>query len=267
LIVGSANFPENETLAEIYAGALSAAGVPASTRLSIGSREVYVRAIQDGSIDLIPDYSGNLLRYADKDATAVSADDVIAALPAELPAGLAVLEPAAAENKNSIVVTQATADKYELKTLADLGKVCDHIALGMPPEARERPQGLPGLKAAYGCVPKEFVPINDSGGPVTIKALLEDQIQAANVFSTSPLIAKNNLVTLEDPRDNFAAQQVVPLVRTARVGAEAAKVLNDVSRALTTGDLVKLNDEVSGEAKRSSGDAAADWLNENGFTP
>ncbi|MCW2135440.1 osmoprotectant transport system substrate-binding protein [Arthrobacter sp. VKM Ac-2550] len=266
LVVGSANFPENETLAEIYAGALNAAGVPATTKLSIGSREVYVRALQDGSIDLVPDYSGNLLRYADPEATAVSAEDVMAALPAELPAGLAVLEPAAAENKNSIVVTQATAEEYDLESLADLGKVCDRIALGMPPEAEERPQGLPGLKAAYGCVPKEFVPINDSGGPVTVGALLEDQIQAANVFSTSPLIAKHNLITLEDPKDNFAAQQVVPLIQEDRVDTEAAEVLNEVSRQLTTDDLIQLNEEVSGEAKRSARDAAAAWLESNGFT-
>ncbi|NMR31182.1 ABC transporter substrate-binding protein [Crystallibacter degradans] len=266
LVVGSANFPENETLAEIYAGALNAAGIPATTRLSIGSREVYVRALQDGSIDLVPDYSGNLLRYADSDATAVSAEDVMQALSAELSAGLAVLEPAAAENKNSIVVTQATAEEYGLKSLTDLGKVCDRIALGMPPEAEERPQGLPGLKAAYGCVPQEFVPINDSGGPVTVNALLEDKIQAANVFSTSPLIATHNLITLEDPKDNFAAQQVVPLVREDRVDAEAVEVLNEVSRELTTEDLIELNEEVSGDAKRSARDAAASWLEDNGFT-
>ncbi|GAC1378912.1 MAG: hypothetical protein NVSMB43_20740 [Pseudarthrobacter sp.] len=154
LVIGSANFPESQTVAEIYAGALNAAGVPASTKPGIGSREVYVRALQDRSIDIVPEYSGNLLRYVDKTATATSAEDVMKALPGKLPAELTVLEPAKAEDKDSIVVTEATAAKYTLKSLADLAKVCDQIALGMPPEATERPQGFPDLKPRTGVSPK-----------------------------------------------------------------------------------------------------------------
>ncbi|GGI01150.1 ABC transporter substrate-binding protein [Arthrobacter liuii] len=262
LLVGSANFPESETLAEIYAGALNAGGVPAQAKPQIGSREVYVRAVQDSSIDLVPDYSGNLLRYVDKSATATSAADVMKELPGKLPAGLAVLEPAAAEDKDSIVVTEQAAAKYGLKTLEDLGKVCDRIAVGMPPEAQGRPQGLPGLRANYGCVPKEFVPFSDGGGPVTLRALLDDRIQAADIFSTSPLIAGNNLIALEDPKNNFAAQQVLPLFRSDRVDSKAKDILNNVSRVLTTEDLVQLNDKVSGDAKQSPRDAAAAWLKE-----
>ncbi|GGI02230.1 ABC transporter substrate-binding protein [Arthrobacter liuii] len=265
LVVGSANFPESQILAEIYAGALNAAGISASTKPSIGSREVYVRALQDGSIDLVPDYSGNLLRYVDKNATAVSAGDVMKALPAKLPDGLKVLDASAAEDKDSIVVTEATAAKYGLKTLADLGRICGKIALGMPPEAQERPQGLPGLKAKYGCVPGQFLPFSDSGGPVTVKALLDDKIQAADVFTTSPLIAQNHLLTLEDPANNFAAQQVVPLIRTDRVDSKAAEVLNKVSASLTTDDLIKLNTQVSsGSSKQNPKDAAAAWLKDKG---
>jgi osmoprotectant transport system substrate-binding protein len=265
VVVGSANFTESEILADIYAGALNGAGVQATTKTGIGSREVYVKALQDGSIDAVPDYSGNLLRYFDKNATAVSAADVMKALPAATPQGLAVLDPANAEDKDSIVVTQATADKYGLKTLADLGKVCDQISLGMPPEAKDRPQGLPGLKAKYGCTPKQFVPLSDGGGPVTIKALLDNQIQAADVFTTSPLISQNHLVTLEDPQNNFAAQQVVPLVRTDRITDKAKGVLNKVQAALTTADLVKLNDQVSGSAKQDPKAAADAWLKEKGL--
>lgn len=265
LIVGSANFPESETLAEIYAGALNAGGITATTKPGIGSREVYVRAIQDGSIDLVPDYSGNLLRYVDKNTTAVSAADVMQELPAKLPEGLSVLEPAAAEDKDSIVVTEQTAAKYGLKSLEDLGRICNQIALGMPPEAQERPQGLPGLKANYGCVVKEFVPFSDGGGPLTLRALLDDRIQAADIFSTSPLIASNNLVQLEDPKDNFAAQQVLPLIRTDRVGGEARNILNRVSRVLTTEDLMQLNEKVSGDAKQNPKDAASAWLKKEGL--
>ncbi|HEY1158471.1 MAG TPA: ABC transporter substrate-binding protein [Arthrobacter sp.] len=265
LVIGSANFPESEILAEIYAGALNAAGVPATTKPRIGSREVYVRAVQDGSVDVVPDYSGNLLRYVDKAATATTAAEVMNQLPGKLPAGLAVLEPAAAEDKDSIVVTPQTAAKYGLKSLVDLGKICDRIALGMPPEAQERPQGLPGLKTVYGCVPKEFVPFSDGGGPVTLRALLDDKIQAADIFSTSPLIAGNNLIALDDPKNNFAAQQVVPLIRTDTVGSQAKDTLNKVSQVLATADLMQLNEKVSGDAKQNPRDAAAGWLKDKGL--
>ena len=61
IVVGSANFQENVVLADIYAEALKAKGVKVSTKLNIGSRETYIPALKDGSIDLIPEYSGVLL--------------------------------------------------------------------------------------------------------------------------------------------------------------------------------------------------------------
>ena len=115
LVIGSADFPESQILAEIYAGALNGAGVTATTKPNIGSREVYFKAVQDGSVDVVPDYSGNLLLYVNKDATEVSADDIAKALPSKLPQGLAVLDASKAEDKDAMVVTKATAEKYQLK--------------------------------------------------------------------------------------------------------------------------------------------------------
>jgi osmoprotectant transport system substrate-binding protein len=122
LKVGSANFQENVILANIYAQALQAQGATVTTQLNIGSRETYMPGLQDGSIDLIPEYSGVLLQYFDKQATAVSSEDVYAALPAALPQGLTVLDQSKAEDKDAIVVTKQTADKYDLKSIADLAK-------------------------------------------------------------------------------------------------------------------------------------------------
>ena len=111
LVVGSADFPESQIVAEIYAGALTAAGVTATTKPNIGAREIYFKAVQDGSVDLVPDYSGNLLSHVDKEAAEVSAEDIYKALPEKLPQGLAVLEPSKAESKDAMVVTKATAEK------------------------------------------------------------------------------------------------------------------------------------------------------------
>lgn len=122
LTVGSANFPESSTLAQVYAEALRAQGATVTTRLNIGSRETYIPGLQDGSIDLIPEYSGNLLQYFDKNSTAQSSAQVFAALPKALPASLTVLNQSQAQDKDAIVVTKQTATKYHLTSIADLAK-------------------------------------------------------------------------------------------------------------------------------------------------
>jgi len=122
LTIGSANFPESVLLAQIYAEALKAQGGSVSTKLNIGSREKYVPGLKDGSIDLIPEYSGTILQYLDKNATATTSDDVYAALQKALPANLIVLEQSKAQDSDAIVVTKKTADQYGLKTIADLAK-------------------------------------------------------------------------------------------------------------------------------------------------
>lgn len=122
LTVGSANFSENETLADIYAQALQAQGATVATKLNIGSRETYIPGLQDGSINLIPEYTGNLLLYFDKAATASSSSAVYAALTKALPPTLTVLSQSQAQDKDAIVVRQSTAQKYHLTSIADLAK-------------------------------------------------------------------------------------------------------------------------------------------------
>ena len=122
LTIGSANFQENVILANVYAQALQAQGATVTTQLNIGSRETYMQGMQDGSLDLFPEYSGALLRYFDEESTAVSGEDVYAALPGALPSGLSVLDQAEAEDKDAIVVARETAEQYGLTSIADLAK-------------------------------------------------------------------------------------------------------------------------------------------------
>ena len=270
LVVGSADFPESQIIAEIYAGALNAEGIQATTQPGIGSREIYYRALEDGSVQVIPDYSGNLLLFADTEATAQSAEEIMDALPAALEEespdmNIAVLDPAEAESKDALVVTQATAEKYGLTSLEDLAEVCGEITIAAPTTFQERAYGLPGLKEKYGCEPAGFEAINDGGGEATLQALLTDKVQAADIYTTTPSIEENSLVVLEDPKNNFIAQQVVPLVNMDAVTQEAQDVLNSISAVLTTEDLIALNQAVSGDQKQDPKDAAKAWLEEKGL--
>lgn len=266
LVVGSADFTESQIIGELYAGALNAAGVTATTKPNIGSREVYFKAVKDGSIDVIPEYTGNLLTVAlDPQAKEVAADEVYKAVVEKLPEGLGVPEPSKAENKDAMVVTKATAEKYQLKSIEDLAKVCSEIVVGAPATFAERAYGLPGLKKNYNCEPKKLEPFSDGGGPVTLKALLEDKVQVADIYTTTPSIADNDLVVLEDPKNNFIAQQVVPLYNEAKMTDKAKEALNSVSRVLTTEDLINLNRAVSGSQKQGAKEAAQAWLKEKGI--
>ena len=265
LVIGSTDRPEGQVLAEVYAGALNAAGVAAGTKPNVGSRDVYFKAVQDGSIDVIADYSGNLLLHVDKEATQASADDVAKVLPGKLPEALGVLEASKAEDKDALVVTKATAEKYQLKSITDLGKVCSQLVLGASAAFAGQASGLPGLKTNYDCVPKQLEQFSDGGGPLTVMALLRDQVQVADIYTTNPAIPDNDLVVLEDPKNNFIAQQVLPLYNKATMTDKAKDVLNSVSKTLTTEDLTDLNRAVSGNQKQSPKDAASDWLKDKGF--
>jgi len=261
IVIGSANFPESALIANIYAAALKAKGVDASTNLNIGSREIYLKALQDGSIDLVPEYSGVLLQYFDPTATAVSSDDVYTALVAKTPSGLKVLTKSAAEDKDAVVVTKATADANSLKSIADLAPVASTFVLGGPPEWATRPTGVPGLKEKYGLTFKEFKAL-DAGGPLTLGALTSDQIQAGNLFTTDPSIPANDLVVLEDPKNLFAAQNVLPLINAAKSNPQVEAALDAVSAKLDTATLTELLTKVQVD-KEDSAQVAQEWVAAN----
>lgn len=257
VVIGSADFTESQLIASIYSQALQGAGVPVKEQFNIGSREVYIAALKDGSIDLTPEYTGALLKYLDEKSTAATSEAVTAELATKVPSGLSMLTPSAAEDKDSVTVTQATADKYKLKTISDLAPVAGEFLVGGPPEWKTRVQGLIGLRDVYGLNFKDFVTL-DAGGTLTMTALTNGQIQAGDIFSTDPGLVSNKLVALQDDKSLFAAQNIVPLIKTAKENETITKTLNAVSAKLTTQDLISLNAEAATGANLS--DIAKKWI-------
>lgn len=247
IVVGSANFPENELLMEIYAGALEAKGVTVKTQPNIGAREIYLKAFESGDIGLLPEYNGALLSYlSGPDGVAkgiTSPEDVYDALQKVLPDGAETLPQSAAEDKDTLTVTSETAQKYSLSSIADLEPVADQLTVGAGPEWRQRYQGLVGLEDLYGITFKEFKPL-DSGGPLTIAALKDGSIDVANIFSTDPNITANGWVVLSDPENLYLAENIVPLIKSDLVTPEVEDALNGVSEALTTENLTEMMQKV-----------------------
>lgn len=264
ITVGSAAFPENEILAEIYAQALEAKGVTVEKKLNIGAREVYIQALQNGEIDLVPEYSGNLLAYFDSESTATSGDGVTGALAGALPDGVTVLDTSSAEDKDSLNVTKDFATANGLTTIGDLKKL-DGLKLGANPEFKTRAYGIPGMEKFYGITGVEFTAISDGGGPATLKALLGGKVDVADIYSTTPSIVENNLVTLDDPENMIAAQNVLPLINVEKASDTVTAVLNAVSAALTTEDLLDLNSQNQGDDKAAPAALAKQWLTSKGL--
>ncbi|MQA94564.1 MAG: glycine/betaine ABC transporter substrate-binding protein [Streptosporangiales bacterium] len=260
VVVGSANFPENQLLGEIYAQALEAKGVKVQRKLNIGSREVIYNQVKSGGLTVLPEYTGALLAFIDPKTTAANPEEIVTELKQKLPAELELLNTSKAENKDSVTVTKKTADANKIATIEDLKPVAENMVIGAAPEFKERQQGLKGLESVYGLDFKSFKEL-DTDGPITWENLNQDQVQVANVYTTNPQIAKNGWVVLQDPKNLFSAQQVTPLVYKKGANETVRSTLNAISARLTTQDLIKLMERVAID-KDDYDTVAGDWLKE-----
>ena len=263
LVVGSQDYYSNEIIAEAYAQALEGAGFTVDRQMRIGQREVYMPELEAGSIDVFPEYTGNLLQYLDQNATARSSNEVYDALRSTLPKGLRALEQAGATDQDSYVVTADFAAEHSLTSIGDLAGA-GTLTLGGNSELQTRPYGPMGLSQTYG-VTVGFTPIEDSGGPLTVKALKDGDIQLANIYSSDPALADGTLKVLDDPKGLFLASHVVPLA-SSRVNDEAAAVINRVSAAMDAEDLVEMN-RASTADQKSASQIAREWLISEGLLP
>jgi osmoprotectant transport system substrate-binding protein len=267
IVVGSANFSESALLAEIYAGALEAEGEDVSTQLNIGSREVYIQAIEDGDIDVVPEYTGVLRDYflagegSSEGGSASEPQEVYDELVEAVPEGLTVGDYSEAQDKDAVVVTQETAEEYDLQAIGDLSDVAGELTLGGPPEWKTRRTGVPGLEEVYGVEFGSFTE-TDAGGPLTLNALTQGRIDAGNLFTTNPQIPEQDLVVLEDPETLFGSQNIVPLLREEVATDDVVSVLDEVGDKLTTDALTDLVAQVDID-KEDPADVAEQWLSDN----
>ncbi len=258
IVVGSQAYYSNEIIAEIYAQALENAGFDVEREFQIGQRDAYLPALENGEVDLFPEYTGNLLQFYDAETTATTSDEVYAELADALPENLTVLDQSPATDQDSYNVTADFAEENDVESIADLAGI-EGLTLGGNAELAERPYGPSGLESVYG-VTVDF----QATGDTTVEALTEGTIEIANVYSADPRIQTQDLVTLDDPEGLFLASNVVPLVN-AEIADDIADVINEVSAALTPEGLVALNVQ-STEDELSSEDIATQWLEENGFS-
>ena len=269
IIIGSQQYYSNEIIAELYAQMMEKVGLSVTREYQIGQREVYLPELEAGKIHVIPEYGGNLLEYYSKTSASGSPTAATASRTAgdtasiqdtllrTLPHSLTVLNPAEATDQDSLTVTKATARAHSLTSIGDLASLGRPVTIAANSEFTTRPYGPKGLKAVYG-VDASVTPVEDSGGPLTVKALTDGTVDVADIYSSDPAIGVKDLVILSDPQMLILPQNVTPLV-SASLPAIAATAINRVSALLTPDELRSLNQRSTGE-KLSSKVIATDWL-------
>jgi osmoprotectant transport system substrate-binding protein len=267
ILVGAFDFPESQVLAEIYATAMNDHGYDAELLENVASREIMEPALEQGKVDLVPEYLGTALSFIDPasdpsfqtpDVTRKALQDTFALR------GVAVLDPAQAQNRNEIVVTEATASRYHLKNISDLREVASQLNFGGPPECPSRPHCLVGLQSTYGLKFRSFVPL-DAGGPLTVAALRGGEIDVALLFTTTPQIDEFGFVVLEDDRHLQPSENVVPVVRQETLneqGKDFRALIDRVTATITEENLRALNRKLEG---RDAAEVASEFLFEQGL--
>jgi osmoprotectant transport system substrate-binding protein len=267
VVVGSNNFAESILIADVYGEALKAKGIKVSYKPNIGSRETTYGLLKNGSLTVLPEYNGALLAYLDAKATPATAAATDAAITAKLDSKLTLLTDAPAEDKDSITVNAGAAAKYHLtanSSIADLATAGGkNIVIGGSPEFQTRQQGLVGLKSQYGLTPKSFKAL-DAGGPLTEAALKNDNVQAADIFTTDVTISQEKFVVLKDPKNLFGFENVVPLVYKSGLPQNGVDALNTVSAKLTTDALLSMDAQVQTD-KKDPLEVAQTWLKSVGL--
>ena len=269
ITIGSFNFTESVVLAELYAQALERHGIEVDLRKDIGPREMVLPALELGILELVPEYSGAALDYYTPGSlTGGDTADLRAELHSVLEeAGLRTLAFSRAQDRDEVAVTQAMAERNDLRSVSDLEPLAPKLLFGGPPECPLRPTCLPGLERVYGLRFSGFIAL-DVGGPVTSAALADGVVDVALVFTTDADIRIENFVLLDDDRHLQPAQHIVPVIRpevVERFGPEAVDIVDAVSRRLTTQDLSLMDESVEGG--RSPEQVTADWLERNDLVP
>lgn len=263
VVVGSVDFDENVIVASMYAEVLADAGYDVSRRFGLGTRELVLPAAENAEIDVFPEYVGSSVEFLASGATGDTEETAQLLRDLLEERGLAVLDPAGAQNTNALVVTSETAETYGLSTTSDLAEVGGELVLGGPPECPERPLCLIGFRDVYGIDFAAFQPL-DAGGPVTVQALRDGDIDVALLFSTDESIAEYDWVLLEDDQELQPAENIVPVVRQEILTDEIADLLDSVSAALTTEEITALNRQVRLEGQDPE-DVAEQWLRDQGL--
>lgn len=266
VIVGSKDFTEQFILAEMYAQALSAAGFDVETKENLGSTQITDEALQNGDIDVYPEYTGTMLLYVCEQSYDPSMADQLYDLDQECynGRGLTLLEPTNFSNGNAVACTKEFTDANGVATMSDLAAVADKARYATVAEQLTADTGIPLIKEHYGF---EFDDVKTYDVSLRYKAIENGEADCVYAFGTDSALADLGLVVLEDDQHIWPADQPTPVVRTdwlAEVDPRFTEIIDSISAKLDDQTMQALNAKVDID-KQDPADVAAEWLTEQGL--
>ena len=270
VVIGSKNFTEQMIVGNIMADRIEAnTDLKVDRKLHLGGTSVCSEAIKKGGsesgIDIYMEYTGTgLVDILNMEPT-TDADEAYNTVKKEYKDKWDIdwLERWGFNNTYTLAVKKDFAEKNNLKTYSDLGRLADKLTLGCTMEFVERKDGYPGLKEKYGY---DFKNVKGMDMGVRYTAIDNDDVQVISATSTDGQLISYNLKTLEDDKKFFPPYDAAPIVRgeVLKKHPEIADELNKLADTITDEDMQKLNYQVDGEGKDEA-EVAKEYLKSKGL--
>ena len=266
LTIGSPPIVEGPLLAELYGQVLEAHSYDVFYNFGLASRDETFAALHSGMIDLLPDFSGEVLYYLYPEARFNSSFDLAAATRKELTAvGLTMLPPSPADNGPAFVTTRAFAEANNFDSIGQIIPFQSTVTIGADPDFESGESGRESLRRVYAVNNWSFLPIVNAGEQNSIDALVAGTAQIVVMDAASPLIALNDLVAIADPGHVLPADNLIPIMGPMTYSRAVELVVDSVSEALTTEQLQILKAQRLAVNAPSDRTIARDWLIDNGL--
>lgn len=255
--VGSKKFTEQILLGEMYAQAFEDEGYDVERNLNLGSEQVMDKSLQDGTIDVYPEYTGTayvaILKKPPESYPKTEKEtyeQVAKFYKNRKDTPMQMLQPAPFENNYGIVMLTKEANEMGIKTLEDLAAQSDELIFSSYSEFQNRSDGYDNMKKHYPKLDfKEIKIVNDLG--IRYKALAEGEADVGIGFTTDGQLASPKLKVIEDTEDIWPKYYPAPVVTQSFLdkNKDAEKILNEVSSSLNADKMRQLNGAVDLEQK------------------
>ena len=261
LTVASKDFTEQNILCELSSIYLANnTNIKINKQCNLGGAQVVFQALERDDIDFYIDYLGtdytDILKYE----PISNVDKVYQTVKDEFASKykIAVLSPMSFNNTYSLAVTKDLASKYNLKTISDLAKVSKDLTVSPTLEFVNRNDGLPGLLKAYNLEFKNTIAMD---GSPRYTALLNNNSQVIDAFTTDGLLRKFNLTVLEDDKNFFPPYYAVPLLKqkTLEKYPEVETLMSKLGPYLTDEVMQEMNYQVD-EVGKNPEEVAKEFL-------
>lgn len=259
--VGSKNFTEQLILGELMAQLIERKTDLAVERIfDLGGTMICHQALVRGALDLYAEYTGTgwtvILENQTGEERHRVYDLVSQAYRERFDA--VWLQPFGFNNTYAITVRAEDADRHGWETISDLRARAPELRAGWTFEFSERPDGYPGLKAAYGL---EFGEVRDLEGTLMYEAIAKREIDVICAFATDGRIETHDLQVLKDDRRFFPPYHAAPVVRADALSRHPGlrATLNLLAGKLTTPVMRDLNLSVD-QGEKSPRQAARYFL-------